>query len=363
MQKITVNILVSVLSILLCLILAETGLRIFTSIGPRSGYLEPETALSHQLTPRTVVFEPDYSGMLISRDFKVTYKLNHSGFRERELDYKELSEKRPYLFTGDSFFHGWGVSREARITERFAELLRSQGIDAPVVNLAFPGFGTYQYLDILKLYAAKINPRLIVIGFFVGNDFLDDFETFYLNDSSSSADRAFFGFYIQRAKTFIRAFLRSSPVVNLIKYSLWEIRTFRNIFNKLEIKNNRIVLYEKQSSPLQDKFYNLTFAGFDELAEFSRTYDMPVLVVIIPDNLQVQNPELFAGYDFNKPQKMLIKHLTKLNIPYIDLLDDFLAVENPQSMHFREDKHWNEKGHEFGAKILFKYEQLRIRQK
>ena len=351
------NIALAAAAILVCLAVAEIALRTFSSIGPRSGHFEPETAFENELTPRTAVFAANYSGVLTSRDFEIPYELNSLGFRERELDFKELSRNRPYLFTGDSYFHGWGVERDARISERFAAILQSDSVEAEVLNLAFPGFGTYQYLDILKLYAEKINPRLVIIGFFIGNDFLDDIATTKRGRRSDRQDEKFLQLYTHDIKALLRAFLRSSPLVNMARYSLWEIEFFRYFFAKLSIENDRIILYKREDSLLQDTFYSATFAAFEEIAKFAQRREFSLLVVLVPDHLQILKPELFAQYDFDKPQKKLTRHLEKLGIPHLDLSSEFLFFERPQELYFREDKHWTAKGHEFAADLLFKYVQ------
>ena len=105
---------------------------------------------------------------------------------------------------------GGASKRDTRISERFAARLQSNNVEAEVLNLAFPGFGTYQYLDILKLYAEKINPRLVLIGFFIGNDFLDDIETIELGRRSNRQDEKFLQLYIHKIKVLLRSFLRNS---------------------------------------------------------------------------------------------------------------------------------------------------------
>lgn len=355
MRNTAINILILLITILLCLVFLETGLRIFTDIGSRSGHLVPKMESPQKITPRSFLFESNYNGMLISRDFKVTYKVNSLGFRERDIDFAELSTQRPYLFLGDSFFNGWGVERKARISEVFVRKLRSKGVEASALNFSVPGYGSYQTFDVLKHYADKINPRLIIIGFFIGNDFVDDLKTLKKVYTKESDDKKVITLYIHKIKTTLRKFFRDSPTVNLVKYSLWELKYFRYIFDKLSLQNDRIELYKKDFSLLQDELYSATFSAFDEIAEFSRSHNLPLLVVMIPDNLQTQKPELFSEYDYMKPQKKLKAHLDKLNIPYLDLLDDLLNVENLQSLHFREDKHWNEKGNEIVAGILVDY--------
>lgn len=354
MRKLLINASLACVSIIFVLVVLEIALRLFSSIGPRSGYLSPATSLSVEITPRTRVFERNYSGTLVSRDFRVPYTLNSLGFREKELNFQELATHRPFLFTGDSYFHGWGVSIEERVSERFAAQLRQKNIDSTTVNFAFPGFGTYQYLDIINLYATKINSRLVIIGFFIGNDFLDDMETLTFSKSAPENTKML-GLYLYKAKSLLRAFLRSSPLVNLLKYSLWDIPPFRRLFDMLSLKNDRILLYEKRESPLQNKFYHATFAAFDQIAEVSRTSHIPVLVVLVPDDLQIIRPELFSEYDFNKPQRMVTAHLNELGVPSIDLLPYFLGRDTPRRFYFREDRHWNEEGHALTVEIIFEY--------
>ena len=348
-----VNIFLIFTAIIFSIVVAEIGLRVFTSISPRSGSLKPR-ATAKKLAENTVVIRPNYVGKLIAREFEVSIRINSLGFRERECDFTELSSQRPYFFVGDSCLWGWGVERKARMTECFSEKLRSQHINIPVVNFSFPGYGTYQYFNTLKFYASKLNPRLAIINFFVGNDFLDDFNTLIEGQERKNInDQHFLGRWPLKAKSRLRSFLRSSPLVNTAKYSLWNFSVFRHIFNKWEIKNDRIVLYENKDSPLQERLYLATFAAFDEIAKFSKKSNMPVLVIIIPDHLQVIANEIFLGYDLKKPQKRLGEYLNKIGIPYIDILDFFINTEKPQRLYFRHDKHWNEEGNSFVSTILF----------
>jgi hypothetical protein len=352
MRNIALNSLILVVTTLFVLICAELVLRVFWSFTPRSGKMVPK-ARPKMLTPRTVIFEPNYTGKLVSREFDVSIKTNSLGFREREFEFVEVSSQHPYVFIGDSYFFGWGVNSDVRISERFLARLGAQGINASVVNLSFPGWGTYNYIDVLKAYATRLRPRLVILGFFVGNDFLDDLRVLNSHEETSADDQSVSSFY--RAKIFIREICESSPILNLLRSVLWRSSLFRNIFNRAEIIQDRIYLYERNSSPLQDRLYHSTFTAFDELTKFSRANNIPILVVIIPDHIQVLTPGLFSHYDFNKPQRMLIEHLNKIQIPYIDLLNPFLSIDKPQNLFFSEDKHWDEQGHDFVAKILLEH--------
>lgn len=354
MRKVAINLLLSLTALLLSLLFVEVGSRLFLPTGPRSGYLVPK-ASRQQLTPRTAVINPNYSGTLVGRNFKIPYWVNSLGFREKELDFAQLSRRHPYLFVGDSYFNGWGVDIDARMSERFSERLHARGLQTPVINLSLPGYGTYQYLDILKIYAIKLSPRLAVIGFFVGNDFLDDLQTVRSDEDSHVARTRSAGSPFDKIKGQLRILLRNSEVANLAKYALWEVPSFRHAFDKLELRNDRVILYEKSATASQSDLFNATFAAFDQIKAFSQTYHVPILVVIIPDHIQVLRRDLFSEYDIDKPQRMLKAHLDKVGIEYIDLLEYALDGRNAQELFFREDKHWSTAGHEFVAGILYQH--------
>jgi len=351
-RQFAINGVLALTFLFLSLLFIEIGLRVFSPVGPRSGDLVPK-ALRQQLTPRTAVINPNYSGMLIGRDFRIPYRVNTLGFREKELDFPQLSARHPYLFIGDSYFNGWGVDIDARMSERVSDKLHHRSLQIPVINLSLPGYGTYQYLDILKTYATTLKPRLAIIGFFVGNDFIDDLHALRSEQESHSERTHSAGSRFIEIKGLLRYLLRNSEVANLAKYALWGVPSFRHIFDKLELKNDRLVLYERGESSSQAELYNSTFTAFDQVKTFSQTFHVPILVVIIPDHIQVLRRDLFSEYDINKPQRLLKAHLDKLGIGYIDLLEYFLDARNAQELFFREDKHWSTAGHEFVAEILY----------
>lgn len=348
-KKYGINILIVVITSLLFLACAELVLRVFVGFTPRSGEMVPR-AIPTRLTLRTSIFEPHYVGELVSKEFNIPITTNALGFREREFEIVELAAQWPYVFLGDSYFFGWGVNQNARISERFSEQLRSQGIETPVVNLSLPGWGTYNHIDILEKFVSQLNPRLVILGFFVGNDFLDNLNVVNAQGNANREDTRF-----HKVKTTIREFLESSPLLNLLRTALWKLAWFRNFFNKANVTYDRLPLYEREKSPRQDTLYRVTFSAFDTLAEFSRTHNISIIVAIIPDHLQVLSSKLFSAHDFNKPQRMIHDYLNTHQIPTIDLLESFLAADSPESLFWDEDKHWNERGHRFVADVLFQH--------
>lgn len=333
-------------SVVVTLSVAECTLRFVPALGPRSGTLVPPAA-PFSLSPRTVIASPSYSGRLVGADFQTAYRLNSLGFRERELNFAEVAATRPYLFTGDSYFQGWGVEQPVRVSDVFARKL--SGPDAPaVVNFAFPGFGTFQTLDVLERYAAELHPRLVVHGFFVGNDIIEDFNT--LSSEGATATDTQTGY---RLRARVRNALRTSSLVNLTLNVMWSVPWFHEQFDKLEIRSDRTELYTREESVVSRQMYAATTTALEQLAAFSKRSGIPVVVVIIPDHLQVLRPDLFQLLDASKPQRVIHEVLERNGLPYLDLLDDFQKAGDPDRFFFRKDKHWNERGHAFVAQVLF----------
>jgi hypothetical protein len=333
-------------STVVAMVIVEVGLRVLPALGPRSGTLVPP-ASPYWLSARTVIAAPHYSGRLVGADFETAYQLNSLGFRERELNFAEIGSRRPYLFTGDSYFHGWGVEQGARVSDVFADKLSGPN-PPPVVNLAFPGFGTFQTVDVLERYAARLRPRIVIHGFFVGNDSIEDVNT--LSREAPAGDIAPSGY---RLRARIRNALRTSSLVNLLVMAMWDVPWFRALFESLEIRSDRSELYAPVESEVSRQMYRATEAALDRLAAFSRRSEIPVLVVLIPDHLQVLRPDLFSALDASKPQRQIVQVLERHGVPYLDLTKHFREVDDPSQLFFRRDKHWNERGHAFVADILF----------
>jgi hypothetical protein len=85
------------------------------------------------------------------------------GFRN-----KELPERAEVVAIGDSMTYGFGAARDANWPSQMGNLLQK-----PVYNMALGGFGPLQYLYLAEHEASKLQPRLLLVGFYFGNDLKD----------------------------------------------------------------------------------------------------------------------------------------------------------------------------------------------
>jgi len=343
-KRLVGNLLLAGAASVITLVIIDGALRVAGPVGPRSGTFKPKPE-ARPITSRTTVFQAPYSGTLASHEFRVRVEVDSLGFRERGLDLSGHGP-RSILFLGDSYIFGWGVERGERMTEHLAASLRREGVEDRVVNLAFPGWGSWQSYDVLRTYGDRLHPDLVVLGFFVGNDFLDDALAMRTpKEGTQSPPR-------RSLRARIREILRTSPTVNLARQALWRVPRFRSLFNGLELRNDRMVLYLPASSPYQQELYRASFQALDSLAARTRERDIPLLVVILPDPLQVLDPQVFAKAEIGRPQRMLEEHLHGIGVPYVDLLPLIDRAPDPAALYFRQDKHWTPAGQAFVAQAL-----------
>lgn len=358
MRRFAANTILVIASVSLTLIAADIVMRMFSSVSPRSGKFDPAPPGHQLLTTRTATMAPNYHGSLKGRDFdEIPIETNRLGFRDADHDLDALAGQRPVVFLGDSYIFGWGVRRDERISERIAERLRAAGDAVPVLNMGLWGSGTYQAIDVLDAFARRSNPRLVILGFFIGNDFLDNIAAAHVpadkvTHVDDPADLLKFIPLITPGLT-AREILRTSPIVNLVKYGLWGSSAFRTLFNGLDIRNDRIQLYAPGSHEADEALYGPTLKALTAFVERARELQVPVVVLLIPDHLQALDPQLFEDYDGTRPQRILVEHLEDIGVDVIDLLPAFRDAPDPQALYFREDKHWSASGHELAAGILF----------
>jgi len=97
--------------------------------------------------------------------------VNSKGHRDNEISFEKGDDTFRILVLGDSFTMGYKVLQEEAYPQILESLLnRQSNITYEVVNAGVGGWEPFQYAQYYFYYGKKLNPDLILIGFFVGND-------------------------------------------------------------------------------------------------------------------------------------------------------------------------------------------------
>jgi lysophospholipase L1-like esterase len=91
------------------------------------------------------------------------------GFRNREVPHRV-----DVVTIGDSQTYGVGLPRLSSWPAQLSEFTGLQ-----VYNAALGGYSPVQYHELLRRYALRLNPSVIVVGFYFGNDLLEAYRTVY----------------------------------------------------------------------------------------------------------------------------------------------------------------------------------------
>lgn len=85
------------------------------------------------------------------------------GFRNRT-----VPQRADIVAIGDSMTYGVSAPRDSSWPQQLGGLLGEQ-----VYNMGLGGFGPLQYLHLAKSTAPALKPRLLIVGFYFGNDIMD----------------------------------------------------------------------------------------------------------------------------------------------------------------------------------------------
>ncbi|NER01852.1 MAG: hypothetical protein F6K17_03980 [Okeania sp. SIO3C4] len=325
---------------------------------------------------------------------------NQFGFNDRDYPLQKYQNKFRFLVVSDSF--NWAGGKEGNYTalleKKFDNYYGKQQVD--VINVGYPGTHTGEQLAMLKKYGLQYNPDLVVLGFFVGNDFRDadpERKRIIVNgiyiDIDKEDELIIFGYPIigrsrllmflqqkykvyqelQRAKQDSAQLFSSSLVasLNLASAPIIEREKSPGILSEkafLRVEKSRLKFCKIRDllEGKRDNNINYIFQSISEMQALLESRNIKFVVAIYPDEYQVNDEllnDIFAEYDDLKresynltcQQEILRKYLEANGIPYIDMLDRFRREQKNRALYLLREPHWNSAGNLLAADILFDY--------
>ncbi|MDY7005299.1 MAG: hypothetical protein SWX82_15540 [Cyanobacteriota bacterium] len=325
---------------------------------------------------------------------------NQFGFNDRDYPLQKDQNKFRLLVVSDSF--NWAGGKEGNYTalleKKFENYYGKNQVD--VINVGYPGTHTGEQLAMLKKYGLQYNPDLVVLGFFVGNDFRDadpERKRIIVNgiyiDIDKEDELIIFGYPIigrsrllmflqqkyqvyqelQRAKQDSAQLFSSSLVasLNLASAPIIEREKSPGILSEkafLRVEKSRLKFCKIRDlfEGKRDDNINYIFQSISEMQKLLKSRNIDFIVAIYPDEYQVNDEllnDIFAEYDDLKresynttcQQEILIKYLEANGIPYIDMLDKFRREQKIRPLYLLREPHWNSSGNLLAADILFDY--------
>jgi len=286
-----------------------------------------------------------------------SFRLNSRGFKDEEFEAAK-GEAYRIIGIGDSFAVGV-VPYEDNYLTLVEEELRRGGWDIELFNMGIPNLGPKGYSALLVAEVLELDPDLVLLSFFVGNDFLESVR----ENQRSAID------YSYVASLLRYAFGIRPHVEKKIPEGPWEYDdtspTIKpEAFLKIERWRSRICFQSPESFTI---LLDAAVGKLDEISKICRRRGIALVVVVIPDEFQV-NPELQdailesrgktreeSAVDFARPNRMLARELDALGIEYLDLLLAFADAGRQARYYKLRDTHWNIAGNQLAAEQIAEY--------
>ena len=143
-----------------------------------AAYVATELLRSRYVTPYThgisvTGWPRDATVPFRSGSVRVDVITNDLGFRGPRLTPRKPPGTYRVAVFGDSVAAGWGVAQDEMFSSRLAELLKSEPGTFEVANFAVIASGPGTAFGLYRDVARRFGPDLVVLGIFVGNDFVD----------------------------------------------------------------------------------------------------------------------------------------------------------------------------------------------
>ena len=294
----------------------------------------------------------------IKESRKVNFVTDNYGFRN-----SKIIKKPDYIFLGDSFIAGNGISQEELPTVIFQNLTKKN-----ILNLGFPGKPKLYEKNMLKHIDLLNKNTKIIVFYFEGNDFETIIEdSISKNISLKEIPKKIYDVYkfAESLKdVYLNKFYKSDEVFfRIIRHKSLSINLeIKDYFKSIFDKNNKVQneLKNKEKVIIKD-ILNQDVGFLNEYVKNSKeknikTYIFKNKLLLEKIDAVVLIPTKYSVYSELLNEKVNNFALTVLkngyeihNIPVYDLTTTLrkkarLLLESNEYVFFRDDTHWNANG-------------------
>ncbi|TFH23858.1 MAG: hypothetical protein E4H03_05145 [Myxococcales bacterium] len=350
MKKLAFNFFLAGMTLAVMLVSTEGMIRLFA---PQLTYRFPRDLFAADAST-SYRLRSGYEGVLDTPEYRTSIRVTSQGLRDdREYLEKTDGELR-ILMLGDSFVMGVGVDLEETVVEQLEDTLDERFLerDVEIINMGVPGYSTRQALATLETYGDDLDADLVILGFFVGNDF---------SENAGEPLRVDDGYLVDGTR---HEGLIPYPVRRFIKlhsqfyHFLWPIQRRLRGHGGAEAGESArriaeiFLIDEEVARPITQP----SLEALEDLVRACEERGLPLAVMIIPDHAQVvdgpwdalidQTGAPRSVYDRAAPSRRIAKFLEARGVPTLDLLPGFRAREDRDALYLPLDKHWTAIGHD-----------------
>ncbi len=304
-------------------------------------------------------------------------RVNSEGFDDDEWVLQKGANETRIVALGDSFTQAVGVRKDRRFTDVLSQLLtsRKSSSTVSVLNFGAGGYSTCNEYVVLVNKSMKYSPDAVVLFFYLGNDFFENVDSSLRRPSCNFAGDG----SLVNVSTPVRVPLKKVSFLNSVTINTHLGRLFMNTFrySSVSSKVSRLLgntpkypdidLLDVRLREKNVRVMNVTLQSLKGMSSFLKSENVPFVVVIIPNRIQVQNStwkSVVAKYAYNEseydsrfPERYLSEYFVSENISLVSLYDPLTSAfgNDGEDLYFSNDGHLNERGHVVVASEVYKF--------
>lgn len=326
-------------------------------------------------------------------------RINATGQRGAAIEQRRPQERR-ILFLGDSFTIGSSLREADLFVSQVGQLLRQQiGRPIQTINGGVDGYNTLQELAYYRYHGQFLEPDVVVLCFYVGNDFRDNAVGTNRGKSLNPVliPAAIREKYLSLTDPFLRDKtnkllpdpLSGVPVLKPISPALEALAAKSFLARLLGARYTRlrgewaddlwaidlenryyfyeIGLYQQRRDRELEIAVDLTLDLIGQLQRLVTAAGAEFMVVLLPAQNQVDpvhwrktlalldvEEDNLGKLDKTYPHRLIEQFCATAHIPCLDLLDTFAAAARPADLYLTvvDDPHFSPAGHQLAATML-----------
>jgi hypothetical protein len=265
--------------------------------------------------------------------------------------------------------------------KNYNDILKQQFIasgrgDVEIVNAGMEAMGPGYYWHILKKYGDLFKPDLVLMGFFVGNDFEEaDFFVYIGNFISEPKDlyKRYSGYdqfrHLRLYRLLKNKYTRYRETQlrqeEAKRYPPQQVGTFSDE-TFLEVERNRSRIFDKNKRDGLQKNWQECSDVLLKMKDWCDRRKIKLVIAILPEQFQVDQALRDAvltkykhiaaeNLDLSYPDNLIVDFCRTHDINCLDMLGQFQEQGKTRQLYMLRDSHWNEAGNRLAGDLIFEY--------
>lgn len=308
----------------------------------------------------------------------VPYQISSLGLRDREYAKKRTNEIRVAL-VGDSMAMGWGLLRSETVSRQLERLLQSSNTlgHIQVINAGQFGYGPAQELSMLEETVGVLEPDIVILQLFMGNDLADSARAGGIRLEAHSLDALLTDGLMSRDSNTcyrINRWLReTSRAYQQFANSTGNAAPICSLIPQESLPSPIVIIPNadrpdwlevdlKKWYPELNISWEITKEGIRGIRQYCRDRGIKLFVYVQPSLADVSLNSFYRAvsfsadtsiYEHRKGIRLAEKFLRAEHLMSVDILGAILAEENPEAAFYLWDGHLTPNGAKRVAKALY----------